>query len=262
MCSLVRYYLLQSVTDFGGNKEIIGWINTKSFDGTMSIVCNLFSMQKEACLCVLLKDDVYCMNVTHQCVVSVQQDTEPSFALILADKIVAFYGDKNKIFKNNQAILNVVKNEAILKKESQMKADIQRENYNCYNLNTDKQKHLLKETLVKPLHRIEPYNYFKKYKKQIDDIFSSCPKDEVLEMMFGNSRWARFKKDNKFYVVGIVYRNFKAQFLGVGYPCFYAPSYIVQDKVLGRLKFYCVSKNKSFGYFLSFRTTTTGKRVN
>ena len=117
-----------------------------------------------------------------------------------------------------------------------------------------------KDFFDKPMFKTE-LNYFNKHKENLIKLFSSCPREKVLESLFTNSKWVYFKLNGKNAVVGIVYENNRPSLIGLGYPSFTSTEPYKIDKRLGTLKKYFISKSSTFGYYVTFRRATTGKKV-
>lgn len=104
--------------------------------------------------------------------------------------------------------------------------------------------------------------YFKNNEKTLNSLFANFSKDFVLEKMFEMSKWVRVETETNIWVVGIVYRNNKPAFLGVGQPWLDAvPVGNIFHTSFGMSKFYPISTNSKFGYFINFKDATFGKDV-
>ena len=117
-----------------------------------------------------------------------------------------------------------------------------------------------KDLFDKPLFK-SGLNYFNKHKNNLVKLFSTCPREKVLESLFNNSKWVYFKLNGRNTVVGIVYENNRPSLIGLGYPSFSSTEPYKIDKRLGTLKKYSISKTSTFGYYVTFRRATTGKKV-
>lgn len=104
--------------------------------------------------------------------------------------------------------------------------------------------------------------YFKNNEKTLNSLFANFSKDFVLEKMFKTSKWVRVETESGIWVVGIVYRNNKPAFLGVGQPWLDSvPVGNIFHTSFGVCKFYPISTNSKFGYFINFKDATFGKDV-
>lgn len=104
--------------------------------------------------------------------------------------------------------------------------------------------------------------YFKNNEKTLNSLFVNFSKDFVLEKMFKTSKWVRVETESGIWVVGIVYRNNKPAFLGVGQPWLDSvPVGNIFHMSFGVCKFYPISTNSKFGYFINFKDATFGKDV-
>ncbi|MBE7087370.1 MAG: hypothetical protein E7369_03625 [Clostridiales bacterium] len=104
--------------------------------------------------------------------------------------------------------------------------------------------------------------YYLSAKAELDKIFLTFPKDELLSRMIEESQWARINYTaDKYYVVGVVKENGKEKFIcyGVPAPCFCEPP--------KELKGYCsfvpqsVFDLKGKGYWMMFQDAFTGECV-
>ena len=139
---------------------------------------------------------------------------------------------------------------------------------NAININTllkncdELYKHMQQNTPKMQYTRKTEGMYFKNNEKTLNSLFANFSKDFVLEKMFETSKWVRVETENDIWVVGIVYRNNRPAFLGVGQPWLGAvPVGNTFHTAFGVCKFYPISTNSKFGYFINFKDATFGKDV-
>lgn len=82
----------------------------------------------------------------------------------------------------------------------------------------------IKNDIIKGKMRVpdadESVHFIDEIGGQIQGLFDTFPRDEVLENIIPNSKWVRvdFNKDGKFYVVGLIYEDGKIRYVCYGVP--------------------------------------------
>lgn len=105
--------------------------------------------------------------------------------------------------------------------------------------------------------------FYDDIKEQIEELFSKYPEDEILKQLIPDSKWVKidYEEKNEYYVVGLLYENGQ-----IKYVCYGVPS-IVQDSPPEELKGLAqwlpidVSKEKGFGYWLTYQDAKTGETI-
>ncbi len=211
-------------TDFGAKIMVENKIY-EGFAANGIVICDNFSLEK---ICILLYKSKKCVGIS---------GTGGMFLQFL--KLSGNFQNQSYNFQNK---LNLTDNKSDFVKVLKSK--------NVYS----------KDLFGKPLFKTQ-LNYFNKYKANLVKLFSTCPREKVLESLFNNSKWVYFKFNGRNAVVGIVYENNRPSLIGLGYPSFSSTEPYKIDKRLGTLKKYSISKTSTFGYYVTFRRATTGKKV-
>lgn len=99
--------------------------------------------------------------------------------------------------------------------------------------------------------------YYRSVKAEIDVLFSKYPKDDRLTSAFSCSEWVRVSEEEKEYLVGVVFDDGKAKYIGYALPT-ETPSEPPEE-----IKEYCVFVPLSVydeekGFFVIFQSATTG----
>lgn len=82
----------------------------------------------------------------------------------------------------------------------------------------------LQEEIIKGKLRVPPVaegsHFIDEIGEQINGLFDNFPREETLEAIIPNSKWVKidFNKDNKFYVVGLIYENDAIKYVCYGVP--------------------------------------------
>ncbi len=106
-------------------------------------------------------------------------------------------------------------------------------------------------------------NYFDSVKGELEQIFYTYPREEGLEKVFGQSKWAKiYYSKEKFYVVGLIFEKDKEKYICYGVPSKYSkkPPKGLEDCS----SFIPLSIFDMFGdgYFIMFQDAKTGKCVH
>ena len=164
----INLTLTENSSDF--NAKIIDENNIyRGFSVKNIEICDNFDLEK---ICILLYKNKKCVGISG------------------SDNMILRFLKQVKIFQNqssdfqNKLMLDDSKPEFIKVLKSK----------NVYS----------KDFFDKPMFKIE-LNYFNKHKENLIKLFSSCPREKVLESLFTNSKWVYFKLNGKNAVVGIVY---------------------------------------------------------
>ena len=108
----------------------------------------------------------------------------------------------------------------------------------------------------------ESRGYYLSVKREIDEVFSSHPKDNSLLFAFPQSEWIRLKGEEgkPEYLVGIIYENWKAKYVCYALPaddkdsppeeikevCTFVPTSLYSDTV---------------GFFVIFQSASSGECI-
>lgn len=82
----------------------------------------------------------------------------------------------------------------------------------------------IKNDIIKGKMRVpdadESVHFIDEIGNQIQGLFDTFPRDEVLENIIPNSKWVKvdFNKDGKFYVVGLIYEDGQIKYVCYGVP--------------------------------------------
>ena len=106
-------------------------------------------------------------------------------------------------------------------------------------------------------------NYYEQVKDELEQIFYSYQREEGLEKVFSESKWAKiFYSKDKFYVVGLIYEENKEKYICYGVPSIYSKT--PPKQLEGYCSFIPLSVFDMFGegYFIMFQDAITGKCVH
>ena len=104
--------------------------------------------------------------------------------------------------------------------------------------------------------------YYLTVKKELDDFFSTFPKDDDLERLVPNSTWVRVTHSkNRYYVVGLIKEDGVEKYICYGVPGVYSKD--PPKELKGFCSFVPISvfDLKGKGYYVMFQDATDGKCV-
>ena len=256
-----NYLLVNEVVSFNTTKQVLALVSVIKNGEQLCFYFKLFKAISSFKVEVISSNKVVFSSFKTECNLSYSPEILNNLSLVIysGNEVIGFYSNSGLSLPQAKQILDLTDVSSDLEIEKLIDSTMFNSDYLFGNLPFYGDE---RRVLTKPLTKVKTLSYYQKYEALINRVFDNCPKDELLGHMFKNSRWARFRKNGKNYVIGLIYRNSRPQFLGVGLVSLNAPSFYLNDKLLGRLRFYRVNKNQKFGYFLSFRATSTGKRVN
>ncbi len=145
---------------------------------------------------------------------------------------------------------------------------IDNEKFNCCQSSTEKEE---KESFYQSNEPISPSNskfeqeetvtnFYLKIKGELDALFKDYPKEERLCKMVENSKWVKIGDGEKFYAVGIIFKDNQPEYICYGLP----GQYTEGQSVKGFSYFIPTSPFdlKGEGYWVSFQNPKDGKCVN
>lgn len=101
--------------------------------------------------------------------------------------------------------------------------------------------------------------YYRSVKTEIDRLFDAYPKDTSLSELYPSSQWVRVDKNGSHYLIGVLYKDAKAEYILYAFPCKKgdAPPEEIKDVSV------FVPKNPASddGYFVIFQSSKTGECV-
>ena len=102
--------------------------------------------------------------------------------------------------------------------------------------------------------------YYLSVRADIDELFQNNPKDERLCAVFPSSEWVKITQNEKSFLVGVVYEDFKAK-----YVCYALPAKqgeLPPDEIKDVCVFVPVSPfEDSDGFFVIFQSAMTGECI-
>lgn len=117
------------------------------------------------------------------------------------------------------------------------------------------------QSLLHPI-KTDPDGYYLSVKGEIDELFSTYPKDETLCGAFSCSEWVRIKgtKDDPKYLVGVLYDDGRAKY--VCYALYAEDKDNPPDEIKEVCTFVPVSAfGEEKGFFLLFQSATSGECI-
>ena len=121
----------------------------------------------------------------------------------------------------------------------------------------------IKENELKQSLDCENDNYYDGVKNELEQIFYSYSREEGLEKVFSESKWAKiFYTKDKYYVVGLIFEQAKEKYICYGVPSRYSKT--PPTGLEGCSSFIPLSIFDMFGdgYFIMFQDAKTGKCVH
>ncbi len=106
-------------------------------------------------------------------------------------------------------------------------------------------------------------NYFDSVKDELEQIFYTYQKEEGLEKIFSESKWAKiYYSKEKYYVVGLIFENSKEKYICYGVPSRYSKT--PPKGLEGYSSFIPLSVFDMFGdgYFIMFQDAKSGRCVH
>ena len=106
----------------------------------------------------------------------------------------------------------------------------------------------------------EPDGYYLSVKSEIDELFQKFPKDGTLKETFPASEWIRVEKDGEYQLVGVIYKDWKAQYI-----CYALPTDTPDappEEIAEICVFVPVSPfDNAKGHFVIFQSAATGECI-
>ena len=115
------------------------------------------------------------------------------------------------------------------------------------------------ENVLAPFAK-DPDGYYLSVKSEIDELFEKFPKDDTLKTTFAASEWVRVEKNGEYQLVGVIYKDWKAQYI-----CYALPTATPQnppEEIAEICTFVPISPfDTEKGHFVIFQSAATGECI-
>ena len=107
------------------------------------------------------------------------------------------------------------------------------------------------------------HKFYDMIAEQLDDLFAKYPSEENLQKLIDESKWVKINHDydNKYYVVGIIYKDNEIKYIGYGVPGTYNTEQ--PKELIGYSQWLPTDVTDPYnnGYWIMFQDADTGENV-
>lgn len=116
---------------------------------------------------------------------------------------------------------------------------------------------------LSPAPEEKPLTFFDEIKEQIDTLFGKYPEEEILKQIIPDSKWVKVDYEDKgeYYVLGLMYENGKIKYVCYGVPGVYDGEPPAELKGFSQWLPIDTTKEKGFGYWLTYQDAENGENV-